>query len=148
VWFASGKLGARVQAVADNAVLTDLRGVGNGITATGIDRKAQEDARKIAFAPRARLSLTGPDSTSGWRIAYQVTARPGAPVTVTAGGKPLDITQQMAVAEGKGWREMVLTSACLGETGRSLTFASQGKFTIQISEIAREDSAAGAECSY
>jgi beta-glucosidase len=148
-WFANGKLGARVMAVADNAVLPDLRGAGNGITATGIDRKAQEDARRIAFARGARLTLTGPDSEAGWRIAYQVTARPGAPVTVTAGGKALDITKSMAVAEGKGWREMVLTSACLGQTGESLTFASKGGFTLQISEITREDTAsASTECSF
>ncbi|MDT8278993.1 MAG: glycoside hydrolase family 3 protein, partial [Erythrobacter sp.] len=75
-WFANGKLGMQVQAVADNALLPDLRGVGSGITATGIDRKAQEDARRIAFAPGAKLALSGPDSGAAWRIAYQVTARP------------------------------------------------------------------------
>ena len=148
VWFANGKLGMQVQAVADNALLPDLRGGGNGITATGVDRKAQEDARKIAFAPGAKLSLTGPASDAAWRITYQVTARPGSAVTVTAGGKVLDITQGMSVAEGKGWREMVLSAKCLGTTGERLTFASKGAFTIQISEIARDDGAATAECSF
>lgn len=148
VWFANGKLGMQVQAVADNALLPDLRGNGNGITATGVDRKAQEDARRIVFAPGAKLSLTGPDSSAAWRITYQVTARPGSAVTVTAGGKPLDITQGLSVAEGKGWREMVLTPACLGATGGKLTFASQKTFTIDISEIARDDSAASTECSF
>ncbi|MDZ4277469.1 MAG: putative glycoside hydrolase, partial [Erythrobacter sp.] len=147
-WFANGKLGMQVQAVADNALLPDLRGVGSGITATGIDRKAQEDARRIAFAPGAKLALTGPDSGAAWRIAYQVTARPTAPVTVSAGAAAFDITQPMAVAEGKGWREMVLTSACLGAAGGSLNFASKGAFTLQISEITRDDAAAGAECSF
>jgi beta-glucosidase len=148
VWFANGKLGMQVQAVADNALLPDLRGAGNGITATGVDRKAQEDARKIAFAPRAKLSLTGPDSAAAWRITYQVTARPGSAVTVTAGGKALDITQGLSVAEGKGWREMVLSAKCLGTTGGKLTFASKGAFTVQISEIARDEGAAQAECSF
>lgn len=147
-WFASGRLGAQIKAVADNAVLPDLRGTGNGITATGIDRKAQEDARRIAFAPGAKLSLTGPQSDAGWRITYQVEARPKAQVTVSTGGKPLDITQRLSVAEGKGWREMVLTSACLGEIGEQLTLESKGKFAIQISEIARDANAAGAECSF
>ncbi|MBU2588935.1 MAG: glycoside hydrolase family 3 protein, partial [Alphaproteobacteria bacterium] len=147
-WFANGKLGMQVQAVADNALLPDLRGVGSGITATGIDRKAQEDARRIAFAPGAKLALTGPDSGAAWRIAYQVTARPTLPVTVTAGGSAMDITRPMALAEGKGWREMVLTSACLGTAGGSLNFASQGAFTLQISEITRDETAAGAECSF
>lgn len=148
VWFASGRLGAQVQAVADNAVLPDLRGAGNGITATGVDRKAQEDARRIAFAPGAKLTLTGPESGAAWRIAYQVSQRPRSGVTVTAGGKPLDITQALSVAEGKGWREMVLGAACLGEAGASLTFAAQGSFTIEISEITRDDGAAQAECSF
>lgn len=92
--------------------------------------------------------LSGPGSAAGWRIAYRVNARPNAAVTAMAGGKALDITQGLTVAEGKGWREMVLTSACLGETGRSLTFASQGAFAIQISEITRDDSAAATECSF
>jgi beta-glucosidase len=148
VWFANGKLGMQVQAVADNALLPDLRGTGNGITATGVDRKAQEDARRIAFARGATLTLTGPDSGAAWRITYQVTARPGSAVTVTAGGKPLDITQGLSVAEGKGWREMVLTPACLGTTGAKLTFASKGAFTLQISEIVRDEVAATAECSF
>jgi beta-glucosidase len=149
MWFASGKLGMRVMAVADNAVLPDLRGAGNGITATGVDRKAQEDARRIAFAKGASLTLSGPESEAGWRITYQVTARPSAPVTVTAGGKAFDITQAMAVAEGKGWREMVLTGACLGQAGESLTFASKGAFVLQISEITREEGATtSTECSF
>ncbi|MFN4020084.1 MAG: glycoside hydrolase family 3 N-terminal domain-containing protein [Erythrobacter sp.] len=147
-WFANGRLGSTVQAVADNAVLPDLRGVGNGITASGIDRKAQEDARRIAFAPGAKLALTGPESNAGWRITYQLTERPKAAVTVSADGTLLDITQRLAVAAGKGWREMVLTSGCLGKVGGKLTFASKGKFTIEITEIVRDDRAADAECSF
>ena len=147
-WFANGKLGAQVQAVADNALLPDLRGNGNGIVITGVDKKAQEDARRIAFGPGAKLTLTGPASGAAWRITYQVTARPAGPVTVTAGGKALDITQGLSVAEGKGWREMLLTPACLGEAGGKLTFASTAPFAFQISEIARDDSAAKAECSF
>lgn len=148
VWFASGKLGAQVQAVADNALLPDLRGAGNGVVVTGVDRRAQEDARRIAFGPGTKLTLSGPASGAAWRITYQVAARPAGPVTVTAGGKPLDITQGLSVAEGKGWREMVLTPACLGEAGGKLTFASTAPFAFQISEITRDDGAATAECSF
>jgi beta-glucosidase len=148
VWFASGKLGAQVQAVADNALLPDLRGSGNGIVATGVDRRAQEDARRIAFGPGARFSLTGPASGAAFRITYQVTARPAGPVTVTAGGKALDITQGLTVAEGKGWREMVLSAKCLDEAGGKLTFASEAPFALQIGEVTRDEAAAGAECSF
>jgi beta-glucosidase len=147
-WFANGRLGREVQAVADNALLPDLRGTGNGITATGLDRKAQEDARRILFARGAKLALTGPESPAAWRITYQVSQRPKGAVTVTAGGAALDITQRLAVAEGKGWREMVLSAQCLGTTGGKLTFASQGAFELQISEIARDEVAANAECSF
>ncbi len=147
-WFASGKLSAQVQAVADNALLPDLRGSGNGIVATGVDRKAQEDARRITFGPGAKLTLSGPDSGAAWRISYLVGSRPAGPVTVTAGGKALDITQGLSVAEGKGWREMVLTPACLGSTGKALTFSSTAPFAFQISEITRDEAAASAECSF
>ncbi|HEY6964746.1 MAG TPA: glycoside hydrolase family 3 C-terminal domain-containing protein, partial [Erythrobacter sp.] len=147
-WFASGKLSAQVQAVADNALLPDLRGSGNGIVAAGVDRKAQEDARRITFGPGAKLTLTGPDSGAAWRITYLVANRPAGPVTVTAGGKALDITQGLSVAEGKGWREMVLTPACLGSTGKALTFSSTAPFAFQISEITRDEAAAKAECSF
>ena len=148
VWFASGKLGARVQAVADNALLPDLRGNGNGIVVTGVDRKAQEDARRIAFGPGAKITLSGPESGAAWRIAYQVNARPAGPVTVTAGGEAVDITLGLSVAEGKGWREMVLTPACLGSAGGKLIFASTAPFAFQISEITRDEAAASAECSF
>lgn len=147
-WFANGKLGAKVQAVADNALLPDLRGSGNGIVATGVDRRAQEDARRIAFGPGARFSLTGPPSGAAFRITYLVASRPAGPVTVTAGGKPHNITQGLSVAEGKGWREMVLSAKCLGETGGKLTFASEAPFAFQIGEVTRDDSAANAECSF
>ncbi len=147
-WFASGGLGPLVQAIADNAVLPDLRGSGNGITATGLDRNAQEDARSIAFEAGSSLTLSGPDSDSGWRITYSVNARPSGTVSVRAGGDAVDISQPMLVAEGKGWREMVLTQECLGETGSALTFMSSEDFTIQISEIVRDSSAEGTECSF
>ena len=54
----------------------------------------------------------------------------------------------MLVAEGKGWREMVLTKACLGETGGRLTFSSEAEFTIEISGITRDETAEGTECSF
>ena len=109
---------------------------------------AQEDARRITFGPGAKLTLTGPDSGAAWRISYLVGSRPAGPVTVTAGGKALDITQGLSVAEGKGWREMVLTLACLGSTGKALTFTSTAPFAFQISEITRDEAAASAECSF
>lgn len=85
VWFGNGRLAAQVQARAEDAPLPDLRGAGGGIAATGVDRRAQEDARRIAFGPGARLTLTGPESGAAWRITYLVNQRPAGPVTATAG---------------------------------------------------------------
>lgn len=147
-WFTAGRLGSLIQAVADNAVLGDLRGAGNGIIAAGLDRNAQEDARRITFQPGASLTLRGPESTAGWRIAYKVDARPSGTVTITAGGDAFDVSQAMLVAEGKGWRDMVLTPQCLGETGGSLAFASEGEFAMDVSEITRVENAEGTECSF
>ncbi|MEO0419098.1 MAG: glycoside hydrolase family 3 N-terminal domain-containing protein [Pseudomonadota bacterium] len=148
VWFDVGRLGPMVQALADNAILADLRGAGNGVEVNGLDRNAQEDARSITFKPGARLTLSGPDSGSGWRIAYKVDARPSGPVSITAGGEAFDISDRMLVAEGKGWRDMVLTAECLGKTGDTLTFSSDANFTIAISKIAREETAPGTACSF
>ena len=67
---------------------------------------------------------------------------------MTAGGKALDITQGLSVAEGKGWREMVLSAKCLGEAGGKLTFTSEAPFAFQIGEVTRDESAANAECSF
>ncbi len=148
VWFGAGRLGPRVQALAGNAVLPDLRGRGNGIVASGIDRRAQEDARRIAFGPGSQLSLVGPPSGGAFRITYQVSTRPAGPVTITSGAQALDIARQLALAEGKGWREMVLTRACLGETGERLTIASEAPFALEISTITRDEAAAPRECSF
>lgn len=148
VWFASGRLGEGVSAAAGGIALPDLRGQANGIAARGIDRNAQEDAREIRFDPDSALTFKGPAAAGGFRITYLVNARPAAPVTVSGGGGAVDITQGLSVAEGKGWREMVLTPACLDSAGDELRFASQGRFTITIGAIAREEVAEGTDCSF
>jgi len=43
---------------------------------------------------------------------------------------------------------MVLTPQCLGKTGGRLTFACADEFTLDISQITREESAEGTECSF
>ena len=63
-------------------------------------------------------------------------------------GEPLDITQQLAVAAGKSWREMIITGACTTDLGPTLTFASQGAFALSIGTIVREEFADGTDCSF
>jgi beta-glucosidase len=110
--------------------------------ASGLDRKAQEDARRIAFAPDSSLTLAGPEAAdatqAGWRITYSVDVRPLAPVSLSSGAAPFEITDRLSVAEGKGWREMVLTRQCLGKVSDRLT-ASQGAFEINVASIEREE---------
>jgi beta-glucosidase len=147
-WYSNGRLADGVTAVADNANLPNLRGASNGITARGLDRNAQEDARQINFAPGASLTFGGPAGVGGWQITYAVESRPTGQVMLSAGGQPFDVTAQMSLAAGKGWREMVLSSECLGPMESSLTIASQGALELQIASIAREEIAAGAQCSF
>ncbi|MEL7198785.1 MAG: glycoside hydrolase family 3 N-terminal domain-containing protein [Pseudomonadota bacterium] len=147
-WFAAGRLAERVKALSKGTELPDLRGEAGGVVARGLDRNAQEDARSITFGPNTALDLSGPQGGNAYRIAYLVSQRPAGPVVISSGGSHLDITQELSVAEGKGWREMVLTKQCLAGLSNALTIKSAAPFVIQISTIAQEDAAEAAECSF
>lgn len=148
-WFVSGRLADNVKARADNAVLSNLRGTGNGITAVGIDRNAQEDARRITFAAGSSLVLEqDSESADAFRIVYRVEQRPTATVSLKIGESTVDVTHPLSVAEGKGWREMVLTPECAAAIGSKIEFSSEDKFSIEIASIAREEIAEGTACSF
>ncbi|UAB79815.1 glycoside hydrolase family 3 C-terminal domain-containing protein [Erythrobacter sp. SCSIO 43205] len=147
-WFAAGRLADRVKALSKGTELPDLRGRAGGVVAIGVDRNAQEDARQITFGPQTALELSGPQGGNAYRIEYLVSQRPAGPVVLQSGGASLDISQELLVAEGKGWREMVVTEQCLAGLNNALTIASKAPFAIQISSIAREDAAEGMECSF
>ena len=137
-----------MKALSKGTELPDLRGEAGGIVARGIDRNAQEDAREITFGPGTALDLSGPQGGNAYRVTYQVSQRPGGPVLLASNGSTLDVTQQLSVAEGKGWREMVITDACLAGLSNALTIRSDAPFSIQVSAIAREEVAEGTECSF
>ncbi|EDL48765.1 glycoside hydrolase family 3 protein [Erythrobacter sp. SD-21] len=150
-WYVSGRLADGVLANTATGKLDNLRGEAGGIFATGLDRNAQEDARAISFGPGAVLELVqaGGDTGYGYRVTYEVQTRPSAAVYVKVGAsEPLDVTQQLSVAEGKGYREMVLTDACMADLGPSLTITSQGPFKINIGAVVREEFAQGTACSF
>lgn len=147
-WFAAGRLTDRVKALSKGTELPDLRGAAGGVVARGIDRNAQEDAREIQFGPGTALEFSGPQGGNAYRITYQVRTRPAGKVSLASNGSTLDVTQQLSVAEGKGWREMVVTEACLANISNALAIQSEAPFSIQIAAIAREDAADGAECSF
>ncbi|WP_255553913.1 glycoside hydrolase family 3 protein [Sphingomicrobium clamense] len=149
-WYVNGRLADGVLANTATGKLDNLRGTAGGITATGLDRNAQEDARQIRFAPGASFDLQqqGGSSGIGYRIAYEVLERPTAPVVMRVGGETVDITHQLSVAAGKGWREMIVTEACAADLGPSIGFASQGAFTMRIGTVVREEFAQGTDCSF
>ncbi|MDY7098661.1 MAG: glycoside hydrolase family 3 N-terminal domain-containing protein [Pseudomonadota bacterium] len=147
-WFAAGRLADRVKALAKGTELPDLRGAAGGIDAHGIDRNTQEDAREIQFGPGTALDLSGPQGGNAYRIAYLVNTRPTGPVVIASNGASIDITQQLSVAEGKGWREMVITEECLAGLSNALTIRSEAPFSVQISAIRRDDAEDGTECSF
>ena len=148
-WFASGRLAPGISASASGSTLPNLRGEANGIMARGLDRTRQEDARSIAFAPGASLTLTGDGKARGaFVIQYNLAASPTAPVTVTVGDTVLDVTSNFAVSGGKGWREMVLTGQCVSDNANSLTITSQGPLSLSISAVSRAQLPEGTDCSF
>lgn len=148
-WFDMGRLGAGVAARSGTVDLPGLRGTGGGITARGYDRNRQEDAREIAFAPGATLTLSAAGKGSGgYRVLYELANPPTAPVILTVGGKQIDVTAGLATSAGKGWREMVVTRACAPADGSSLALTSAGPLVLRIARIARQEMPAGVECSF
>lgn len=148
-WFDLGRLGSGISARGGDVVLANLRGSGGGISARGIDRNRQEDAREISFAPGAMLTLADTGrGNGGFRIVYELATAPTAPVTVSTGGKALDVTAGLTNSAGKGWREMIITGACAPGNGRSLAITSAAPLTLRIARIARQDIPVGVECSF
>jgi beta-glucosidase len=148
-WFVDGKLAPGTMITGDGAPLPNLRGQAGGIAARGVDRKRQEDAREITFAPGATLSFAQRQAGSGaFRISYFLPDQPPAPVKLTLGKTTLDITRQLALSAGKGWREMIITDACAPGLGQSLAITSSGPLKLQIAAVSRQAMPAGADCSF
>lgn len=148
-WFATGRLSPGIRASAGGTTLPNLRGEAGGISAKGLDRTRQEDARAVNFAPGASLTLTGDGKAKGaFVVQYNLAASPTAPVTVKVGDTVLDVTANFAVSGGKGWREMVLTGQCVPEDANSLTITSAGAISLSISGIARTQLPQGTDCSF
>lgn len=147
-WFVDGKLGPDVIVTVGGATLANLRGAGGGITARGIDRNRQEDAREIAFAPGSTLTFAQRSKGTGaFRIVYALTDAPVAPVTLSVGNATLDVTAALALSAGKGWREMIVTEQCAPGLGDSLAWSSSAVLTLRIASISRQNIPADAACS-
>ena len=148
-WFVNGRLSAGTTASANGTELPNLRGEAGGITARGIDKDRQEDAREIAFAPGAALTIAQADGGAGaFRITYSIARKPSAPVSLRTGDATVDLTRQLELGEGKGWREMVVTEACAPGLGDGFTLTSEGPLTLQVATISRQELPEGTACSF
>ncbi|WP_233998021.1 glycoside hydrolase family 3 protein [Erythrobacter sp. QSSC1-22B] len=148
-WFVNGRLDRGIVARAGETDLPNLRGEAEGIVARGIDNLRQEDAREITFAAGATLSLAQSDQGGGdYRISYAIDRRPTAPVVLRVGDTEIDITSQLAHAEGKDWREMIVTEQCTDGPRDSLAISSQAPLAIRIASIARQDLPDDTQCSF
>lgn len=145
-WYISGRLGDGVTARADDTDLPGLRGQTERIAARGVDRNTQEDSREITFSPGARLTFEGPGETEAFRLVYLLDEAPTGTVLFRSGKSQHDVTANLAVAARKGWREMVLTQACLPDLTNALTLESEGDLTLRVHTLIREEMSAEAEC--
>ncbi|WP_241761206.1 glycoside hydrolase family 3 protein [Erythrobacter sp. NAP1] len=146
-WFVNGRLSAGISASAGGMDLPNLRGEGGGVVARGIDRNRQEDARELTFGPDSSFTVSG-EGEGAYIITYNLPAAPAGTVTIASGERTEDVTRRMTVAAGKGWREMVLTEACLGEFGDGLTIATNAPLQFSIAQISRSTLPEGTECSF
>ena len=146
-WFINGRLAAGIAATAGGTQLPNLRGEAGGIVARGIDKDRQEDARELTFGPGAALTLQG-EGTGAWRISYSMATAPGGTVTMSTGGDAFDASRELTLAAGKGWREMILTEACLGSSDGKLTIQTNAPMQISIAQISRQELPEGTTCSF
>ena len=149
IWYDLGRLTPGVSASSGAANLPNLRGVGDGISVRGFDYQKQEDAREIAFGPGATLTLAQKEKGEGaYRILYNLPDRPAGKVTLTVGGKLVDITSQLKLSAGRGWREMIITDECAPELGSSISIGSDAPMIIRVAKIVRQNMPKGAQCSF
>ena len=69
-------------------------------------------------------------------------------MTLQVGKNTIDVTRQLALSAGKGWREMIVTDACAPGLGNGFSLSSTSPLMIQIAGITRTAMPEGADCSY
>lgn len=156
--FGSGRLGSgtsafvgRLDGTGIEELMPNMRGDTNGagVVLRGYDRDAQEDSREISMPQGTYFGVVQSNDTGGaYRIAYEVVTRPSGAIRLRSGDSALDVTAQFELAQAKGWREMVISEACLADVGPRLSFEAEGEVTFRISSIKREELAEGTECSF
>ncbi len=142
-----------ITAMAGSTVLTNLLGNSGGITASAFDVAAQEDARKIAFDAGSDLAFVWSSKPiqpgSALRLRLQIAQPPSGPLRLSAqgGNTSVDLASTMALAAGKGWRDVSIPLACLadGETS-GLTLSSEAEYVFELESIAITPQASNEGC--
>ena len=123
------------------AVVASRQQSPNGrLVMTPVDRNAQEDARRFVFGGPAAIAWTLPASTLTNRMPtrltmdVQVNMKPrdggGAILRISCGAgcsHSIDITEELKLAEGKGWRQINVDLSKLG-----LPSGSSADWTISL----------------
>lgn len=149
IWFDLGRLSNGIRASAGGIDLPSLRGVGGGIVARGIDKDRQADAREITFDAGSTIAIEQDGKGEGdFVILYNLANAPIDAVTLTVGETNFDITRQLQLSAGKGWREMMITDNCAPGLGNRLSIASAGPLKLQVARISRRELPKGTECSF
>lgn len=146
-WYANGRLATGITATAGTGDLPNLRGAAGGVVARGVDKERQEDAREITFGPGAELTLAG-EGDGAVLVEYSIDRAPAGTVQLELGDKSMDVSGELTLAAGKGWREMVLTPQCLDTAGDSLTIRTTAPMQIRVSSVVRQSLPQGTSCSF
>ena len=136
------------------AVVASRQQSPNGrLAMTPVDRKAQEDARRFVFSEPAAVQWMLPASILTKRtptrltLEVQVNGKPrengGAKLRITCGAgcaRELDITEQLTLAEGKGWRQVDVDLSALNLPANSaadwsISLAADKPLSIDISAV-------------
>lgn len=127
------------------------------------DRLAQEDVRELVWTGPASWRVTPTEPVNlpplapgrEWVLAieYSVTHRPQGRATLSCGtgcGQMVDITAELALAEGKSWRTLMVPMRCLSPVTTSWRYPVQiqstGPLTMAIASARVETLPVGATC--
>lgn len=157
VVFYSRGLPRDVSAAVEGTRLPDLKGPGaeGRFSAQGFDLRAQEDARRLTWSGPATLVLgrDGPalPASGTLQVRYQINSKPRQSVMLSADcagcGPGVDLTSTLALAEGKGWREMRVPVRCLATSPfQGVKITAGGEFTLQLEDMRVVRQAADEDC--
>lgn len=111
---------------------------------SGIDRNAQEDARRLTWtgAGEVRFDWMGSILPRNAVIVFSIQSgtRPTSRISLAPlggeRGTDLDLSPSFDLASGKGWRNLRIPLACLGATGSNgIILRSNGPFAFELDSL-------------